>query len=841
VARSCPDARAESELGTQTGPYHSDLSSPTFLEELPAVFGRYELRRLLGRGGMGAVYLAHDSQLDRQVALKLPRLSGESHPEARARFLREARAAAGLRHPNICPVYDAGEIGQTLYLSMAYIEGETLSGRLARGGPLPMAAAAALTATVARAMQAAHDHGIIHRDLKPANLMLDSHGQPVVMDFGLAQRTTAACEVRLTQSGALLGTPVYMAPEQAGGDPEAVGPGCDIYSLGVILYEMLTGRVPFQSKQMGSLLAQVQRDPPPPPSRFRRDLPGELEAVCLKALAKTPEERFASMADFAAALAPFAAGTSVVGAPAVTQTVAYVPPRRRWRVRAAGIVLLAVLAVLAGALWYAGQGKGKARDSIDKNTTLTEEESPREKLAGLLREGYQLINQQRFAEAAVVAEQALQIDPQSPGALAIRGTARAGRGKRQEGLADCNAALKSNPETAMAYRTRGIIYTEMGRADAAIADLTVALRLGPNSTSNYINRCIAYLKLGEPEQATADASEALKRNAKLPKALGNRAAAYLIQGRHEEALADLNAALTMDPGSAHWHWVRSHVHAHKGDLTGAREDQEAAGKLDANYKGKKSIPVAAPTKRALPKLSETEAASVKLSIAQAELAHDKGDFKAVLKAADGVLRLDPDEPKALALKANALLLLGQVNEAWSCARRVVRLEPASALGYAVMGHCCLRRGEWARGISYNTISLRLEPRDGAPWNNRSRSYYFLGNYHQALADINKCLEIRRRAVNYSNRAWAHFGIGEFHPALADLDAAVVQEPLNPRWYQQRGAIHARLGNARQAKADQDRAVELAGPKVQLPPVKLPTILPPPHRDPELIPGGTSGK
>src|SRR5262249_50052146 len=149
---------------------------------------------------------------------------------------------------------------------------------------------------------------------------------------------------------------------------------------------------------------------------------------------------------------------------------------------------------------------GKARDSTSKGVTLTQEKNPREKLAGLLREGYHLINQQRFAEVAMVAEQALQIDPQSPGALAIRGTARAGLGNRQEGLSDCNAALKSNPETALAYRTRGNIYTRMGRADAAIADLTASLRLEPNSTSSYINRSNAYLKLGEPEQAAADAS-----------------------------------------------------------------------------------------------------------------------------------------------------------------------------------------------------------------------------------------------------------------------------------------------------------------------------------------------
>ena len=278
--------------------------------DLPRPFGRYELRRLLGRGGMGAVYLAHDPQLDRLVALKLPALGGADRDTLRERFLREARAAAGLRHPNLCPVFDVGQVDDVPFLTMAYIEGTSLADFL-RGGRLPpVEVAAGWSRAIALAVDEAHRHGIVHRDLKPSNVILDRRGEPVVTDFGLAYRAAPAGNPRLTRSGAVVGTPAYMPPEQAGDGP--VGPSGDVYSLGVVLFETLTGRPPFQAATLGELLAQVARDPPPAPSRFRPDLPPGLDAVCLRALAKRPEDRFPSMTAFAAALAPFARGGAAV-------------------------------------------------------------------------------------------------------------------------------------------------------------------------------------------------------------------------------------------------------------------------------------------------------------------------------------------------------------------------------------------------------------------------------------------------------------------------------------------------------------------------------------------------
>jgi serine/threonine protein kinase/dienelactone hydrolase len=276
---------------------------------------------------MGAVYLAQDTELDRQVALKVPHITPDDGSRVLERFYREARAAATLRHPNICPVFDIGEIEGVPYLTMAFIEGKALSDYV-RTKPLTQGQAATLVRKIALALQEAHQHGIIHRDLKPANIMIDRRGEPIVMDFGLARRTSHGGDTRLTQSGAAIGTPAYMPPEQISANAGTMGPACDIYSLGVILYELITGRLPFNGDAM-AMLAQILVDAPPRPSTLQPDIHPALEAICLKAMAKKPEHRYGSMKELANDLLehlrgksppPPAAGGSPTPHPAAVET-----------------------------------------------------------------------------------------------------------------------------------------------------------------------------------------------------------------------------------------------------------------------------------------------------------------------------------------------------------------------------------------------------------------------------------------------------------------------------------------------------------------------------------------
>jgi hypothetical protein len=275
-------------------------------EEVPG----YEILGELGRGGMGVVYKARQVGLNRVVALKMV-LAGPHADAARlARFRTEGEAVARLRHPNIVTIHEVGEHHGCPFFSLEFCPGGSLDRKLA-GTPLGPHEAAALVETLARAMQAAHSAHVIHRDLKPANVLLDSDGTPKITDFGLARKLD---EVGQTQTGALMGTPAYMAPEQAQGGKE-VGPAADVYALGAILYECLTGRPPFKAANVLETLLQVKTAEPVPPRQLNARVPRDLETICLKCLSKGPARRYASAVDLADDLHRFREGAPITARP----------------------------------------------------------------------------------------------------------------------------------------------------------------------------------------------------------------------------------------------------------------------------------------------------------------------------------------------------------------------------------------------------------------------------------------------------------------------------------------------------------------------------------------------
>jgi serine/threonine protein kinase len=269
--------------------------------ELPEQLGRYRILKRLGQGGMGSVFLAEDTQLGRQVALKVPRFSPKDNPTALARLWREARAAASFYHPNVCPIHDAVWLDGVFFLVFQYIEGRLLSDFVDPKRPPDQRWVAAKIRTLALALGEAHDRGVIHRDLKPRNILVDGRGRLVVVDFGLARLAERDDSKPLTRTGELIGTPAYLAPERLQGAPDANGPGCDIFSLGVIMYELLTGRCPFVGS-VEAVLGQILFSDPKPPSEYRPDLDPQLQNICLKAMARRVGDRFPSMSALAAAL-----------------------------------------------------------------------------------------------------------------------------------------------------------------------------------------------------------------------------------------------------------------------------------------------------------------------------------------------------------------------------------------------------------------------------------------------------------------------------------------------------------------------------------------------------------
>ncbi len=396
--------------GSATADLAANWSTPTSSASdapCPTHLGRFEIRRTLGRGGFGIVYLAFDPVLCREIALKIPRGDALADAECRARFQREARAAAGLDHPHLVPVHEAGQIGPICYIALAYCPGNNLAQWLTqRKSPVPWNQAAKLVATIAEAIHYAHSKGILHRDLKPSNVLLSPIGLapepagevgdaeavlrsgqwapepgtaflPRITDFGMAK--FALSDQSQTQTGQVLGTPSYMAPEQAGGQPDQVGPATDVYALGAILYELVTDRPPFWNETPLETLLQVKTVDPVPPGRLRPRLPRDLETICLKCLHKEPRKRYTTARALADDLRQFLAGRPIQGRRSSSVELVLKWARRRPGLAAAITALILVTALGIGGIfhqWQAAQhALAKENQALDETKVALQAEA----------------------------------------------------------------------------------------------------------------------------------------------------------------------------------------------------------------------------------------------------------------------------------------------------------------------------------------------------------------------------------------------------------------------------------------------------------------------------------
>ncbi len=492
----------------------------------PAGLTRYKPLHLLGDGGMGEVYLAHDTQLDRQIAIKFAR---RTTSDTAARILSEARAAARLHHAGICPVFDADVCDGVPYLTMAFVQGPNLAAELKRLGPCPPAYAARLVRSVAEAMQYAHDSGVIHRDLKPANILLNADHEPVVTDFGLAVRT----DREGLAEGVISGTPHYMAPEQAAGDATNIGERTDVFALGVILFEMLTGRVPFDGTHR-EVLEQVKTKAVPPVRKVRRQVPERLARIVAKATARDPADRYDSMTAFADALTN---SLSTTQAPKKKGPLAWL----FWAV----VIPTGVL--LGGCLLVCGIGillpaMQKVRDAASRIRNQKERE---EQVATLTREGQEAHSAGRLDLAEGSWTEALRVDPEAAGPRQLRGWLHERQGRYREALDDFDVLVGQEPNNEQYRRNRAAVNIKSGRFREAVADLDFAARLRSDWTGTYTLRGEARLELKE----------------------------------YDQALADLNRAIELDPKNARAFRLRATVREWVNDLAGSEADALRATEL----------------------------------------------------------------------------------------------------------------------------------------------------------------------------------------------------------------------------------------------------------------------
>ena len=584
------------------------------------MFGRYTVVGQLGRGAMGVVYLASDPMLNRQVAVKTVDL-GVDDPEEReflrTRLLRDARAAAVLKHPNIVSVYDVFEDGGRAYVVMEYVEGDTLAARL-KANPLPDAAMILkVLRQMADALDYTHSRGVIHRDIKPANVMIDAAGTAKIMDFGIARISdTRTC----TPTGMVMGTVEYMAPEQLRG--ETVDGRADQFALAAVAYRMMTGSTLFGPNTAATLTYKIVNEAPPPPCTRNAALPRGVDAVLAKALAKTPSERFTNCCEFVGALAQsFSdAPTAPVGpAPVVvaqpTQPVIPVPepaePNKRSRSAVLAAVVVAVLG-LGGALavWKPWNRTPQPPDRVAAvgpatvTPVPTREPLAQRPVAPPKPQPHDAKPSKAVSTPPTVTPPPVTLKPAEPTEppeeaelLPLPPVAKTGttptpfetaiqRGQEQVKSKDYPGAIQSfaraialRPNYAPAYYSRGVAQQNLAHNEVAIQNYSEAIRLAPNMALAYAARGVCLVRLHRDPDALIDFQRALGLKPGLASALNGRGGVHFRRRQYRMALADYDAAIQSNPRFAQAYLNRARAREAVGDFRGAAADRQGEAEL----------------------------------------------------------------------------------------------------------------------------------------------------------------------------------------------------------------------------------------------------------------------
>jgi tetratricopeptide (TPR) repeat protein/serine/threonine protein kinase len=798
----CRACGTQFEMGPEAS-WSSETDGPLLLGEtdrpkefagaLGSQFGRYKILRRLGRGGMGSVYLAYDDLLDRPIALKIPHFELGSGPEVVGRFLREARAAARFHHPNFCPIHDIGEIEGTHFLAMAYIEGQTLGSLIERDRSMNPRRAAEIVDQLARALAEAHRRGIVHRDLKPSNVMIDARGTLILMDFGVARRSGTE-DVEWTRSGALLGTPHYMSPEQVRGEKQATGPAIDIYALGVILYQIVAGRRPFEGP-ISLVLGLIALQEPERPSTYRPDLDPELEAICLKAMAKRPEDRYPSMEALASALDGYLARLAPARppdswpvkpaeptptptptpSPAVLASTAPTPGQPRGC--SIAVTLAATAAILVGVIGLAGFAlvrKGMiqlaaVRSPVEPKPAVEPKPSATAPPNPSLDRPTNIpspVEPPRPEPTPTAVASTLTMPPPAPPVTAprklaaeaiARGSARLKAKDYVGAIAEFDEALRLDPENADALEDRANARIAREEYDEALADLDRALAIDPKHADAHESRGQIYLARKDYDRAILDFRSAIRLDQDHPRAFLNRGRAYQAKGEHDRAIADFTEALDnlddeKDPddarrASALFHRGTSHLD--QNQLENAVADLEKAIELDPNladahvnlgradFARKDYDKAIRQFQKAL--ILEKDHAGAFMSLG---LAYDaKGEHRLAIANFTEAIKNDGTRAETYLERAESRLALGEYDLAIEDCDQAIRRAPRLADAYDVRGIARHQRREYDLAIADFTAATQLDSKHPNAFEGLGFALLEKKEYARAVASLDQALRI----------------------------------------------------------------------------------------------------
>jgi serine/threonine protein kinase/predicted Zn-dependent protease len=854
---------------------HADAGSATWWDHPPRVASAsasepaaiavpgYEILSELGRGGMGVVYLARHIGLKRAVALKMVLAGAHAQPEVLARFQTEAEAVARLKHPHIVQIYEVGERDGCPYLCLELVEGGSLEKKL-KGAPQPAREAARLVETLARAMQHVHQHGILHRDLKPSNILLTADGNPKITDFGLAKLLDS--DLLRTPSEAVLGTPSYMAPEQADGRSRAISTLSDVYALGAILYELLTGRPPFRAATPWDTIKQVISQEPLAPTRLQPKVPRDLETICLKCLEKEPHRRYADAGALADDLARFQAGEPIRARPINTVQRAIKWARRRPAIAGlTGVVATLLLILVPLVLWIDATSRLRRAAELRQNTLdrIARFQHGRDEVLFLAAQSVTTDSKTILQASDKAAGDALaavgltfedqgtpRFDPAfDPGQ---RAAIAAGGYELLLVLADATARPLS-PQASEDRRARIVKALRLLDRAAALRPPTRAYHLrrarclallGDQAAAQHHRAQAAALPVAgvfdaflEGVDLFLDGTDSVDRSS-LEKAIHHFEQALRAEpdhfwslyylavctgylGRHDLAKVYLFACEAQRSDFVWVFLLRGFAEGECGEFEAAKADFQRAEQLDPDQNARYALFVnrgalrrqqerpdeaAAEFERARALKPERYQAHVNLMF----LRKQQQRYDEAFQWLDEAIRLGPP-PLILAdlqsERAHLLLLTGKFREAEQACDRFLADHPRATDPLGVRGEALLKLGDHAASVRSFTQYLE---RGGKPtadiYKGRGQAYMKLGDYPGSVDDYTRARELKADAGILAHRGWAYFFADSPRMALRDFEESLHLDPSGLEPLIGRGLARVALEQDREAIADAEQAL-----------------------------------